>query len=944
MNVTLLPAGQPLIDAVADLMELQGVSPADAHIVFPGKRPAHFLRRRLAQKTGTSFIPPRIQSMDELVDFIFDIQEERQGRVLPRLELLDAVAILYDIQVTAPRPLGGTGFMTLDSFFPLGTRIYNDLEELFIEGVPARSVADVQPLVEGEVPARSRERLLTLAHFYAEFYRVVEERGFSTRSFRYRQAGERLAPKDLSDPGPLIIAGFCALTHAERILFRVLGLWPRVHFILQEGQGLRQTMKDFPLPPPREETRKPPRPETHFFSSPDSHGQVFALNAALESPDEGTLIVLPRPDTLFPLLRHCLSRFDVESYNVSLPYPLQRTPLYGFLNDLMELVGTMDSERVYLPAYVSFALHPYVKNIRLGQSAEATRVLFHALEERLAAERTRRFATLEEIESDQGLFDEAARRIGEGNPRETAEALRAHLSDIHGRTIHRFRSFPSVLDFAERCIELISWVHDQSTARDHPYFTPFSEAFVRSLEAISRSLMARKSFNDTGSYFALLRRYLATCYLPFPGTPLHGLQVLGALETRNLQFDRIFILDANEGSLPESAAESTLLPFSVRKALGLATYQDREDVSAYHFEQLSAGARELFVYSLGSGGAERSRFVERLLWERQKEESTAEDAGFVHPIQYRITLANDAPPPIAKTSAVAVWLRTRTYSATVLDTYLRCPLKFYYQTVLNLGEREETTGDIEAVDIGIFVHDVLFRYFTPRTQRPLARSDLDSDAMAALVDAMFEKRFGSAESGANRLLRDQIRRHLCDFLTGYMGGLVSRQRVTIETLEHGIEIQKNGFRLRGRLDAVEDRDGRTALIDYKSSAHRSSYTISMKKLIPEDRSTWSAAIRTLQLPFYVLLHSVKTGMEPLDVQAMFLLLGRTEMDERIEVPLFENSADARTAWPVLEKVIFELLAEIISADVPFSPAADLKSACPQCPFTGICGTGWLKEK
>ena len=99
-----------------------------------------------------------------------------------------------------------------------------------------------------------------------------------------------------------------------------------------------------------------------FTSSPDTHGQVFALNAALQDPGEETLIVLPAAETLFPLLRHCLSRYDAERYNVSLPYPLDRTPLYGFFNALMEVVGSMDGPRVYLPAYVAFVLHPYVKN------------------------------------------------------------------------------------------------------------------------------------------------------------------------------------------------------------------------------------------------------------------------------------------------------------------------------------------------------------------------------------------------------------------------------------------------------------------------------------------------------------------------------------------------------------------------------------------------------
>ncbi len=80
MNITILPAGEPLVEEVARRVEEAGGSFADARVVFPGKRPSHFLRRRLAQKAGTSFIPPRIHSMDEFVDCIFDAQEERIGQ------------------------------------------------------------------------------------------------------------------------------------------------------------------------------------------------------------------------------------------------------------------------------------------------------------------------------------------------------------------------------------------------------------------------------------------------------------------------------------------------------------------------------------------------------------------------------------------------------------------------------------------------------------------------------------------------------------------------------------------------------------------------------------------------------------------------------------------------------------------------------------------------
>ena len=142
---------------------------------------------------------------------------------------------------------------------------------------------------------------------------------------------------------------------------------------------------------------------------------------------------------------------------------------------------------------------------------------------------------------------------------------------------------------------------------------------------------------------------------------------------------------------------------------------------------------------------------------------------------------------------------------------------------------------------------------------------------------------------------------------------------------------------------VEERDGRPCLVDYKTSANRAGYQIRLKKLVLEDRATWGTAIPTIQLPFYVLLHSADTIADPVDIQAMFLLLGRTELDEGIELPLFDDSAMAKDAWPLLSEVITRLLQEIVSPDVPFTPARDLKSACQWCDFTGICGTGWLTQ-
>ncbi len=344
--------------------------------------------------------------------------------------------------------------------------------------------------------------------------------------------------------------------------------------------------------------------------------------------------------------------------------------------------------------------------------------------------------------------------------------------------------------------------------------------------------------------------------------------------------------------------------------------------------------------SIESGEKERSRFAERLLWEMQKERGAIDGPGLVRPIQYRVSLEARPPAAVDKSGEVAAWLALREYSATALDLYLRCPLAFYYRHVLGLGRREETSAGIEPVDIGTFVHSVLFEYFKGRTGRPLGPGDADRAAMAALVDTLFAEKFGAADTGANRLLRNHIRAHLGDFASEYLRGLFESHRVEMKALELNVTASREGFALRGRIDAVQERDGRPCLIDYKTSANRAAYSLRLDSLDVEDRSTWAAAVRTVQLPFYMLLYSAEKGIAVSDIKAMFLLLGRTRMDEGIELPLFGQDGPPADAWPRLESVIFGLLREIVSPEVPFAPAADPNAACPYCDFTGICGTGW----
>jgi hypothetical protein len=169
----------------------------------------------------------------------------------------------------------------------------------------------------------------------------------------------------------------------------------------------------------------------------------------MEQTDENTVIVLPSPETLLPLFQQALALLDPDDYNVSLGYPLQRTPLFGFFNNLMEVVTSMDGDRLYVPYYLEFILHPYTKNIYYQGRADITRVLFHAIEEALTEKRTKKFLSLQELESDGGIIDSIKEKVLRLEPDITLKMMREHLESIHGNTIRKMFSVNNVGDFAK---------------------------------------------------------------------------------------------------------------------------------------------------------------------------------------------------------------------------------------------------------------------------------------------------------------------------------------------------------------------------------------------------------------------------------------------------------------------------------------------------------------
>jgi len=941
MNVRVISPKQSMIEEVLSLLPEESRDLSEYLVVFPGRRPGHFLRKALAERAEGSIFPPVIWSMDECIDGLYEGMLKKR-----KIGSIDAVSILYDIHISAYGRIGGQGFLSLDSFFPIGMKIFRDTEELLIEQVPLNRVKEINEIAAGAVPSASLSMLQSLAHFYEQFYERLDGHGFSTRSVRYKEVADRLGEADLNRFRRIIFAGFYALTRAEQAIFMKLLDRDDSYFIFQSGRGLQERLKALGINAEDIPADERPMPEISFYSSPDTHGQIFALNAALENmrrPDEKTALVLPSSDLLFPLIRQGLSGLEEKDYNISMGYPLERTPLFGFLQNLMDLIGTMDQDRVYLPSYLNFVLHPYTKNIYFRNNAEVTRILFHTLEEKFAGNPVRAFVTLDEIETDAEIFRKAAERMGRAGLNHDENELRSHLGMIHSQTIAQFLSFSSVADFTSRCTALLTYIFNNSSARLHPLFSRFAEAFLQAFEDLERSLLRSRTFAEREGYFALLRRCLRAGSVPFEGAPVRGLQVLGMLETRCLKFDNIFVLNANEEVLTSAKREDSLLPFRARRMLGLPTYIEREQLAAYNFDTLVNGSSRAHLFFIESDSKERSRFVEELLWQSQKKDSRKTDSDYIRPVQYNVKLNNSLPGEIGKTPEIVQALRNFSFSPSALDTYFRCPLRFYHQYLLRIGRRDELTGEIARTDIGTSVHEILKEFFDTGKGRRLLAADMKTVVIREITHRHFSKRYGNDLVGARYLLEQQVAAQLSFFIESYYLPLVSNNEVEVIATEYEGQAMIDGCRLKGRMDSVERRNGRIFIIDYKTGASNNYLKNNHRKLDASDPDTWHSSIGSLQLPCYVMIYAGKNNIDPLSMNAAYLMLGQTLMGPDIEVPLFGDD-NADSIYESLNIVIKSLLREITDPEVPFVPAHDMKRSCPDCDFRFICGTQWIIKK
>lgn len=934
-----LPPKENMIKRIAEYLISQNKDNADysrVTVIFPNKRPKHFLLKYMNERIGKSFFPPHVLSMDEFIEQTFE-------RIFPEsknISVIESVYIIYElfhkfrdfIDDFEQKNL----FIDFEKFYPFGTKIFESFEELYIENVSAQRLKEYESWINF---------YSSLSKIYDEFYLILEKEKLSTRAYKYRKVSEQFRLDTLQKVDLLLLCGFFALTKTEKkIIENIKNFFEKEQLSGQFCQWFYHT-----------DISQEDGPNIRIYECPDRHGQVYTIGNILEKNliNEETVIVLPSEDLLFPILRQGLAFLDGHEYNISMGYHVVRTPLWSFFEDLSKMLNSFTYEergRYLFPVseYLQFVLHPYVKNIVFEDDPTVTRILFHSLESYISEKGIT--LILDELESN--ILDKALIEI-DGLKKYDFNHLKRHIKNIHDTLIRPFLSILNVGDFSKKCLEALNFIYLKSTAKYHPLFFPFYNTVVNKIEELSNSLLKNLKLNDFSGYFNLLKNYVREVRTPFEGIPVRGLQILGFLETRNLRFKNVFFLDLNEEIFPP-LYEDYVLPLRVREALGLPIFKDREKLIEYYFRTLINGAEQVHLFYVRDEKSEKSRFIEKLIWEREKFFQKI-DRQSVH---YRVNLSADKPKEIKKEKRHIEFLKNLPYSPSSIDMYLKCPLKFYYSYFLGLKDKEEL--EIDSAQVGRIVHSVLASFFQGlKNVEKLTKQQMKTDLIESITDEEFKERFGSYISGSLYLVKEQIIRRVREVLEKYYSNIISNYSLRVLGVEEPFNVVFEGIKLSGRIDIIEKRNDKIFLVDFKTSGRRENYLIKIDKL-PEiikfynnELSSgktcylthlFSKSISSIQMPIYLLGFSKEKNISLNNLVGIYLLIGKPRIDEGIEINPLEKFMSLENAMEKIELTLKTIINELFNPDIPFYPTKNFKENCQYCEFRTNCGTLWIKDR
>lgn len=450
------------------------------------------------------------------------------------------------------------------------------------------------------------------------------------------------------------------------------------------------------------------------------------------------------------------------------------------------------------------------------------------------------------------------------------------------------------------------------------------------------------------TYFRLLKRVTDTITIPFHGEPLSGLQIMGVLETRALDFDRLIILSMNEGIFPLRKAANSFIPYNLRRGFGLPTYEHQDSVWAYHFYRLIYRASHVsLLYDTRSNGlqtGEVSRFVHQLHYHYEE------------PIRnklvvYNVSSSKTPALQVAKTKEVMNRLAAfrrggeRAISASAVNTYLDCPLKFYFSVVEGIREEEEVSETIESNIFGSILHKVMEELYQPFCGK-MVTADLlkairkDTLMLMGAVARAFAEIFFKTDivrplTGQNFLIGEMIRKYVEKVLERDAKLTPFRYIESEKKIKNLFPLaDKSEIQLKGFIDRIDEVRDAVRIIDYKSGSGTTQFTSVEALFDKEDKDRAKAVMQVFMYAWMYGAKAIQPGIYYM--RTLFSpsfdsgIYRRTDRFKTEQVLDFDNY---RTDF---ENSLRNCLDEIFDTETPFRQTPNGK-ACMYCPFKDICG-------
>ncbi len=935
-------------------------------IVLTNKRASLFVKKHLANLIGKTTWGPNVFSIE---DFIQDLSDDQS------INSLKTTFELYEVH----KLIEGNNAQSFDEFYKWGSILVQDFNELDLHLVEAENLynylSEVKSLAEWKLEF---EDLSTFQTNYLKFFKSLKT--------YYQLLNERLSKQKLAYNGKLfrnvaenitglskklpyehvIFAGFNALSLAEeKILFSLKDfgmaefLWDVDEYYLhhanagvkhEAGLFLRKYFKKLK----ETETKwigqnlKTDTKEIQIYGVPKQIGQAKFCGQLLQqdknilSATHKSAIILADENLLIPVLNTIPDEYS--ELNVTMGLPLSTSPLFGFFNHLFKSqIYTENKKKLLNQSELRFRYNDISKCLRHSVIYRLNTQLFKNPE-------YNSLTFLKQLKSS-GKNDFSHQELKTSFKNAKCDDGFASLlfSDWENEPLKSIGVFHKLIEEL-RDATIVCQNTDQV---DLKIELELLYQFSVLINKISAYIDEYGAINSIKILHSIFLQICNTQKLPLYGEPLKGLQLMGMLESRNLDFDHLIILSVNENILPESGKQISFIPFELKREFNIPTYREKNAIFAYHFFRLIQRAKNVsIVYNSQPdllAGGDKSRFIHQIT-----DELNAYNSNIIiseKSVSSIIKLKRVNAISISKNEEVLLRLSELTdkgISASSLNTYIRCQLQFYFRLIANLGEPEEQLDNIDAATLGTVIHEALKAFYDPYRNKILNPEELKLSLKNAnaYINEAFSTHFkeGNINHGKNLLIVNVAQELFKNFIkheikelkrsqaTNNFKSITSLEEKYSTILDLTIKGESQKVKLHGVIDRIQTADGITEIIDYKTGSINPG---DLKLKSWEDLITNKKFDKAFQLLFYAWLFNKRKTKYSKIISGIYPIKRISSGFLKIMAPEQMNDVITNDDLNEFESLLSKLLIEILDSSLNFEQTDDL-TTCEYCTYRSIC--------